>query len=119
MKKQIILSLALALAGCGHYEWQQQGATIADLGAAKFECQQKATEAAPAFVVPTYNRAYDPKLARQYRDHCRNYEMPVWGECREQPQQRVTLTDMNSSNRRDLFNACMNAKGWSFGEVKP
>lgn len=116
--KKTILIVGFLLAGCVHHEWQRPGATIAELGAAKMECQQKATSAAPSLFVAARNPYYNPRQAREYAEHCRRYEGPVWGSCRPAPQERVTLQDVNDNARSDFFNACMNAQGWTWGRVE-
>ena len=80
------LAALLLNAACAPLVWDKSGASTADFNTDKYSCQQSSMTAAPNVAVNT---------------NCNQFT----GLCNVQ--------DINQGNRNQLFNSCMNAKGWN------
>jgi len=89
MQKFLALTIALfSLAACANKDWVKMGAGQQDLSVDRYACMQDSMRTAPT------------KTAVQV----------VNGQ--------LTSDDINYANRDMLFNACMQAKGWSWQQVQ-
>lgn len=87
MRRVSGLLAALAVAGCGHYEWRQIGPSVGTLQQADYSCQRDSLQVAPVAVVREVERT--------------------------KKEERITTRDVNESNRENLYDSCMRAHGWA------
>lgn len=117
--KPLLLAFALfALSGCAHYVWVKPAGDPASYPADNYACKQESLNVAP----PVY-QVYEPYSSGPdiVRTDCvqngprqRCYARVV-SEGYQPPPQAV---DLNRGNRSDLYNACMNARGWVLQRVE-
>ena len=83
------------LSGCVQYAWIKPNATAQDLGKDKYTCLQSAAMTAPPVVGVAANSSRTENAKRSDANAT------------------VYATDLNQNTRDQLFNACMESKGWS------
>ncbi len=86
------LLAALAVAGCGHYEWRQIGPSVGTFQQADYACQRDSLQVAPVAVVREVERT--------------------------KKEERVTSRDINEGNRENVYYACMRAHGWAHAWIE-
>lgn len=114
----LFLAFAL-LSGCTQYVWVKPLGNPATYPGDSYACKQESMAAAP----PAF-QTYEPYWPNDYevvRLHCaegRHHE-----RCRAVIAERgysppPHTVDLNQGNRQDLFNSCMNARGWQLQAVE-
>jgi hypothetical protein len=85
--RRLLIILPLLLTACAQQKyWTKYGSTSQDFNQDRYSCLQSSSAQAPAATSFVALSGANPML------------LPV---------------DVNQGNRNDLFNACMNSKGWS------
>lgn len=113
-----MLAALLLLSGCAQYVWVKPAGDPATYPADNYACKQDSLSAAP----PVY-QVYEPSpsgpdvvrtdcIQKGSRQRC--YARVV-SEGYQPPPQAI---DLNRSARSDLYNACMNARGWFLQKVE-
>lgn len=115
----VLLSLSVVLSGCTQYVWTKQFGDPQSFAADNYDCKQNAMNTAPP-VFETYGSypyrhpdlVYTDCHPRGHHDICRTR---VVSHGYAPPPSTV---DLNARNRNDLYNSCMNAKGWVLQPVQ-
>ncbi|MGE4350833.1 MAG: hypothetical protein AB7E52_01430 [Bdellovibrionales bacterium] len=114
-----LLGVAVLLSGCTHYMWVKPSGDPATFNADNYACKQNSMAAAP----PVF-QVYDPTPVhygpKRVITDCRDKGDHRICKTRVQPDVYAppTAVDLNKSNRNDLYNACMGAKGWLWQAVE-
>jgi len=120
IKTALVLSTCLCLSACMQYVWVKPVGDPTSFAADNYNCKQSAMSNAPP-VFQTYDSspyAYQPQ---RVRTDCTARGMHEVCYTHVSPPQYVpppTTVDLNSRNRSELYNACMNALGWILQPVE-
>lgn len=108
---------ALMVAGCSHLVWEKPGASTADFQADKGNCIGRAySEVPPAmaratigsgYVTPSYTNCYGYGYSASCTTTGGQYVPPA-----------VVDYDANAGARKQVFQGCMYADGWSLVRIK-
>ena len=122
MRLPTLLTMALLLSGCTSYVWVKPVGDPATFAPDSYTCTQEATTAAPPLfyeieVFPRRDTGPDIVRTRCVQDgptqtcHARYYAP-------NDTLERTTIRDLNEKMRGDLYNSCMQAKGWILQAVE-
>ncbi len=107
MKKTLIITISLCLAGCASYQWVKPGRTAADGDAALLQCQAAAIRELPPNNQLRSNDTY--KRTKCDRDSS--------NKCKKDSDSYYDYTDTNEDARNTLIEACMARGGWRQVEI--
>jgi hypothetical protein len=105
------------MSGCAQYRWVNPNKTNQQFYEDQYGCTLESTKVyPPAFQTITTAQSYQKNSKVNCKENRHHTDCVT--ETRGYSGPSTTVVDANANNRSNLFNQCMNLKGWRLEEVK-